>query len=135
MIMEAQAIKAPVIGIVDNDPSLLNAVSKLLAAHGYATISFGSAEEYLRRAVEEAVDCLLIDINLDGMSGLDLQCTLIMQGSTIPVIFITGRGDASTIAAAIDLHCVAYLHKPFTSISLESALDAALGSFTNWLSQ
>jgi FixJ family two-component response regulator len=119
--------KRATIGIVDNDPYIAKAVSLLLDAQGYGSICFSSAEEFLRRYATEKLDCLLLDINLDGMSGMDLQRILIARGSALPVIFITGRGDDHTIANAIDLGCVAFLHKPFASSSLKSALSMALG--------
>jgi len=124
--LQTISTKRPVVGVVDNDPYILKAVSLLLDAHGYASRDFSSAEDYLQRATDEAVDCLLLDINLDGISGLELQRILLAKGSKVPVIFITGRGDDSTISNAIDLNCVAFLHKPFASSSLRSALRTAL---------
>ncbi|MGZ3158713.1 MAG: response regulator transcription factor [Burkholderiaceae bacterium] len=118
--------KKPRVAIVENDFGILKAVERLLHAYGYESEIFESAELFLQRSNEKAVDCLVLDINLDGMSGIELQKKLVGQGFAPPIIFITGRGDEPTIAQAIDMGCVAFLHKPFESRSLQSALHIAL---------
>jgi FixJ family two-component response regulator len=116
----------PVVAIVENDFAILKAVERLLHAYGYDPEIFESAESFLRRANTKEVDCLVLDINLDGISGIELQKKLVTQGSAPPIIFITGRGDEPTIAQAIDMGCIAFLHKPFESRALQSALKLAL---------
>ena len=116
----------PLIGIVDNDPYIRKALGLLLDAQGYAARGFASAEEYLQQADGRAVDCLLLDINLDGMSGIALQRDLLARGSVIPAILITGRPEKFTAVTAGELNCVALLHKPFCSNVLRTALGAAL---------
>jgi len=114
------------IAVVEDDSPLRQAIARLLDVHGYATETFSCAEDYLLRESGVAVDCLLLDIKLQGMSGIELHKELLVQGKAPPVIFITGKDDESVIAQAIDLGCIAFLHKPFESRSLQSALNTAL---------
>ncbi|MBI1892231.1 MAG: response regulator [Burkholderiales bacterium] len=114
----------PKVAVVENDSGLLKAVGRLLAASGYEVALFTSAEKYLSRFERTGADYLLLDIALDGMSGLDLQKKLCQEGIAPPIIFITGQGDLPSIGKAIDNGCVAYLHKPFEARSLLNALKA-----------
>jgi FixJ family two-component response regulator len=116
----------PRVAIVENDFAILKAVERLLHAYGYEPEIFESAELFLQRENKKAIDCLVLDINLDGISGIELQKKLVVQGCAPPIIFITGRGDELTIAQAIDMGCIAFLHKPFESRALQSALKTAL---------
>jgi FixJ family two-component response regulator len=118
----------PRVAVVENDFGILKAVERLLQAYGYESEIFESAELFLQRKNTQTIDCIVLDINLDGMSGIELQKKLVAQGSAPPIIFITGRGDEPTIAQAIDKGCIAFLHKPFESRALQSALNAALHS-------
>jgi len=107
------AEQMPAVAVVENDAALLRAIGRLLYAGGYKPVLFNSAEEYLSRS--EAIDgeCLVLDINLGGMSGLELQKKLCEEGVPPPIIFITGQSDIPSIGRAIDRGCVAYLYKPF----------------------
>lgn len=107
------AEKMPAVAVVENDAALLRAIGRLLDAGGYKPVLFNSAEEYLNRS--EAIDgeCLVLDINLGGMSGLDLQKRLCEEGVPPPIIFITGQSDIPSFGRAIGSGCVAYLYKPF----------------------
>jgi FixJ family two-component response regulator len=116
-----------VVVVIENDISLLKAIGRLIFAMGYEVETYISAELFLDRKHRKAVDCLLLDINLDGMSGLELQKTLRNRQLNYPVIFISGRDDEQTIGQAIDQHCAAYLHKPFDSHALQSVLANLLG--------
>lgn len=122
----------PIIAIVDNDLSLLKALARLVRAFGYQAEMYASAEEFLLRREITPVDCLLLDINLDGMSGLALQKRLRSDNSTIPnalllpVIFISGRDDLATIGEAIDYQCTAYLHKPVDANILRTLISNLL---------
>lgn len=115
------------VAIVDNDVSLLKAVERLVNAFGYQAETHTSAEAYLLRT-GPSVDCLMLDINLDGISGLELQKRLLERGGAPPMIIISGRGDVDTVAQAADVACVAYLHKPFASHILQYALSHAMNS-------
>lgn len=113
-----------IIAIVDNDLSLLKALARLVRAFGYQPEMYVSAEAYLSRQASAQVACLLLDINLDGMSGLALQKYLRNHSTTtLPIVFISGRDDMKAIGEAIDDQCVAYLHKPVDATTLRTILD------------
>lgn len=116
----------PLVAVVENDLSILKAVERLLIAYGYEAETYSSAELFMRRNSKKTVSCLVLDINLDGISGIELQRILVARGAAPPIIFITGRGDESTIVQAIEQGCIAFLHKPFESHTLRAALNAAL---------
>ena len=114
------------IGVVEDDPSFLRALGRLLGAAGFSVVPFASAEEFLASESVEAVSCLVLDVNLGGMSGFDLQQRLAAAGSTIPTIFITAHDDPITRARARS--GVAYLRKPFREGALLGAIRGALES-------
>lgn len=112
--------------IVDDDPSIRKSVERLLKMHGFVTEGYASAEGFLERSAVSRIDCLVLDIHFDGMSGIELQRYLIAVGSTIPVIFITAVDDALLEQEALQTGCVAYLHKPFRAASLIAAINKSL---------
>lgn len=115
------------IAVVEDDPSMLKSVQRLLNVHGYTTEGFSSAEAYLGRGVAK-IDCLVLDIDLDGMSGIELQHRLRDSGSKLPVIFMTALEDDALEAEAARAGCIAFLRKPFPAASLIDALDKALAA-------
>jgi len=115
-----------IVAIVENDPNMLRATRDLLDAHGFATVVFASAEEFLRRGIAKRVDCLLLDINLGGMSGIDLRRQLRASGSPLPIIFMTALEDAATERRALETGCVAFLRKPFPQGALMDAIRRAM---------
>lgn len=116
----------PVVAVVENDFGILKALQRLLSAYGHEAEMYASAELFLERDQTSKVDCLILDMNLDGMSGLDLQKKLVLQGVAPPIIFITGRGDEITMKQAMEMGCLAFLHKPFESSTLQAAIVKAL---------
>jgi FixJ family two-component response regulator len=110
------------IAIVDDDKGTLDAIGFLLDAHGFEVRPFDSAEAFLERDAGDQVDCLLLDIHLGGLSGIDLQRRLVASGSTLPVIFMTGLDDAATRGEALGAGCVAYLQKPVLARLLIDAI-------------
>ena len=114
-----------VIAVVDDDSSTLDAIGLLLDAHGFESRIFDSAEAFLERDVAESVDCLLLDIHLGGLSGIDLRRRLEASGSTLPVIFMTALDDAATRGQALSAGCVAYLQKPVHARQLMDAIHKA----------
>jgi FixJ family two-component response regulator len=104
-----------VIAIVDDDPSMLKAIERLLAAHGFAPHTFASAEAFLDSGVAGHAVCLVLDIHLDGMSGLELRRRLNAVRSTLPVIFVTAADDDETQQDAAKAGCIACLRKPFSA--------------------
>jgi FixJ family two-component response regulator len=111
------------IAIVDDNPSLLQGLSRLLSAHGFRVQTFASAELFLEDIAKCEADCLLLDIHLAGISGIDLQRRLTSSGTDLPVIFMTGIDNAATRQEAFDVGCVAYLRKPFLAKLLIDAIN------------
>ena len=99
------------VAIVDDDASLCQAMDRLLRAVGFRPFVYLSAEAFLHDAGRPRLDCILLDIQLGGMSGFELQSELAASGSTVPVIFITAYDDPETREKARQTHCVAYLRK------------------------
>jgi FixJ family two-component response regulator len=103
--------KTITVAIVDDDASLCHAMDRLLRAAGYHAFTYPSAEAFLQDEGRVGPDCILLDIQLGGMSGFELQTRLASSGSTIPVIFITAHDDPETREQARQTDCVAYLRK------------------------
>jgi FixJ family two-component response regulator len=120
------ANQAGTVVIIDDDAGLRNALKRLLATEGYRTELFCSADEYLLAANASEADCLIIDVHLPNMSGLELVRLLRAKGVIPPTIFITGSDDPIVRAAASELGCVAYLLKPFPPRRLLAAIDLAI---------
>ena len=117
----------PMIFVVDDDSSVCHATQRLLSAAGFRARTFPNAEALLdSRSVAEAA-CLVLDINLPGLSGLDLATKLHASGAPqVPVIFITAYDQPSYATEAKDLHAIAYLPKPFKGSDLIAAIHSAL---------
>ncbi len=116
----------PIIAIVENDIPSNRAFARLLRAHGFMVEVYPSAEMLLARQSRVAIDCLLLDVDLDGMSGLALQQVLGGRRSATPVVFITGRDDPAVRAAAYEGGCARFLCKPVESYALVEAIHAAM---------
>jgi FixJ family two-component response regulator len=115
---------AKTIAIVDDDVSMLTSTARLLAVHGFRTQSFVSAEAFLDCESAACADCLILDINLGGISGIEMCRRL--AGSRILVIFITASDDEEAFRQANEAGCVAYLHKPFAANLLIGAINEAI---------
>lgn len=113
---------APVVAIVENDGAMLKALERLLRASGYASEMFASAEQYLARQGTPSVGCLILDIDLGGISGIELQQDLVERGRAPPIIFVTSQADSDFRERAFALGCLAYLRKPFASRELLEVL-------------
>jgi DNA-binding NtrC family response regulator len=118
----------PVVCVVDDDPSIRISLSNLLRSAGLKVLTFSSAQEFLSSRPVESLGCLVLDVNLPGISGLDLQRELGSSDSRIPIIFITGHGDIPTSVRAIKAGAIEFLTKPFGDEDLLSAIDQAI----NW---
>jgi FixJ family two-component response regulator len=119
-------MRETIVAVVDDDAGVLKAIERLLRAHSFHSAGFASAEAFLAwdRAGEAA--CLVLDINLRGMSGIELRHQLTAQGSRLPVIFISAAVDHATLREAIQAGCVACLRKPFQSRLLIDAIKNAI---------
>jgi len=111
------------IAIVDDDPSMLSGIRRLLNANGFATEVYDSAEAFLKRSADTKPHSLVLDIHLGGMSGFGLRERLQSIGSALPVIFITADDDQATHNLAIQAGCVACLRKPFSAKQLLEAIE------------
>ena len=116
-----------VVAVVEDDPSMLKGVRRLLNAHGFATEAYASAEAFLERAAASEAGCLVLDINLGGISGIELQRRLAAAGSRLPVIFMTAVDSEGVQREAIEAGCIAYLRKPFPARQLIDAIGKAVG--------
>lgn len=113
--------------VVDDDPSILRAVQRVLQLHGFETEVFNSVEGFLEGAHLDEAACLVLDVHLQHMSGIELRRQLTRSGHSPPVIFITAVESETTHKAALEAGCVAYLHKPFSSDLLIEAIKTIIG--------
>src|SRR6266540_7330393 len=104
---------SPVVCVVDDDPSIRDALTSLIRSVGLHVETFRSAREFLNRQRLDAPSCLVLDVRLPGLSGLDLQHELAATHSNIPIIFITGHGDIPMTVRAMKAGAVGFLIKPF----------------------
>ena len=119
------------VAVVEDDPSMRRSIERLLNAHGHQTLGYASAETFLETDVADTIGCLVLDVHLAVMSGIQLRRRLRDFGSSLPVIFITAVDDEALEMEARNAGCVAYLRKPFVAKFLLSAVDDALsGSST-----
>ena len=121
----------PLIAIVDDDVSLRTALARWVRAVGWQAVAFASAEAFLQADPQRSVGCLMLDLELPGMSGLALLKHLEALGSTLPVIVITGREDALMRLRVTQTEVVAYLRKPLDEQTLLQALQRVLGQRTS----
>ncbi len=110
------------IAVVEDDPSMLQGLSRLLSAHGFQVAKFASAESFLDNLSQCKAACLVVDIHLGGISGIELKRRLASSGSDFPVIFMTAVDSDATRRDAADAGCVAYLRKPFLAKLLMEAI-------------
>jgi FixJ family two-component response regulator len=120
--------KIPIISIVDDDESVRESLQSLLRSAGFAAVVFASAEEFLNSEHLHHTDCLILDIRMPGMSGLELQRQMAASGNKTPVIFITAHGDQETRTQALKNGAVEYLLKPFSEDALLNAIGMARSS-------
>ena len=118
--------KTKIVAIVDDDESVRRALQGLLKAVGLPAKAFASAEEFLDSGQQHHTACLVTDIRMPGMSGLDLQARLNSQNCKIPTIFITAHGDANMRMQALRAGAVEFLAKPFSDDVLLENVRAAL---------
>ena len=115
----------PVVYIIDDDRSVRQAISLFLSSAGYNVLSFSSSEEFLEQEPGEETGCIILDVNLSGKTGLELQDELIGLDYNLPIIFITGRGNVRMSVATMKKGAVNFLEKPFNDEELlKSVADA-----------
>jgi FixJ family two-component response regulator len=112
--------------VVDDDPSMREALSSLIRSVKLGVETFSSAREFLRRSQPDTASCLVLDVRLPGLNGLDLQQHLIRKGVHLPIIFITGQGDIPMSVRAIKAGALEFLTKPFRKQDLLRAIEQAI---------
>ncbi|HTG15374.1 MAG TPA: response regulator [Blastocatellia bacterium] len=116
----------PLISIVDDDDSLRNSLDNLIRSVGFHALGFSSAEAFLSSNQAHDTACLILDMRLPGMNGLELQRQIVAANWRIPIIFITSHADGDAEARALEAGAVDYLYKPFREEQLLNAIDAAM---------
>jgi len=120
--------KAPsqVVFVIDDDASMRDAISRLLNAVGLTVQTFASAREFLNGKLPDVAGCVVLDVRLPGLSGLDLQREMVQRGIHIPVVFITGHGDIPMSVQAMKAGAVEFLTKPFRDQDLLDAVRSGI---------
>ena len=118
--------ESPLVSVVDDDESVRESLPDLLKEFGFAARAFSSGQAFLSSDSVDETRCLILDIAMPGMSGLDLQQELKRRGQVIPIIFITGQKDEDIRKRASQQGAVKFLYKPFSDIALLDAVNAAL---------
>ena len=116
----------PIVFIVDDDLSVRRSTERLIRSAGFKVLTFTSAREFLANQRPQGPACLVLDVRMPGLSGMDLQRELTQSGIHIPIIFITGHGDIPMSVRAMKAGAVEFLTKPFRSRSLLEAVRAAI---------
>ena len=117
---------APTVYVVDDDPSIRSALENLIGSHGLRVETFQAAQDFLRDCPPDAAGCLVLDVQMPGLSGLDLQRELKDAGIHLPVIFITGHGDIPTTVRAMKAGAAEFLTKPFGEQELLDAISQSV---------
>jgi FixJ family two-component response regulator len=121
-------MKVPVISIVDDDESFRRATTNFVRSLGYTAATFSSAEEFLQADGARRTDCLITDLQIPGMTGLELQTRLTAEGHRMPIIFISAFPEMKARAQALAAGAAAFLDKPFNDDTLITCLSQALAA-------
>ena len=119
-------LNRPKVAVVDDDQSVRESLPDLLREFGFEPQAFSSSEDFLKLERVDGFGCLILDIGMSGMSGLELQKQLKTRGDNVPVILITGRRDEEIRRRGLDAGAVEFLYKPFSDTTLLRALNLAL---------
>jgi FixJ family two-component response regulator len=119
--------KRKLVYVVDDDPGMLRGVQRLLREHGYDSVSFSSADAFQKHNDFDQAVCVVLDINLNDESGIEVRHRMKAAGVALPVIYMTGKDNPATRTAAIESGCLAYLTKPFAAKSLIEPIERAAG--------
>jgi len=112
--------------VVDDDPSVRKSLTRLIESAGYTVEAFASARDFLKAATAGGPCCLVLDVRMPGMTGLDLQRTLAQAVHRIPIVFVTGQGDIPMTVTAMKAGAVDFLTKPFAARDLLDAVHRAV---------
>ena len=120
------AEKSPVVFVIDDDPSVRKSLSRLLRSVGHSVETFSSAEAFLGRKHFDGVGCIILDVQMPGLSGMDLQAELSKEEYSMPIVFITGHGDIPMSVDAMRKGAIHFLTKPFDDNDLLKAIREAI---------
>jgi FixJ family two-component response regulator len=115
------------VAIIDDDPAVLKALSRLLRTHAFTVATFQSGQQFLATLPEPLPDCLILDLQMPGMTGLEIQQHLARKGIRIPTIIITAHDEAGIRERCKSAGAIAYLAKPVPQAALFDAIEAARG--------
>jgi FixJ family two-component response regulator len=124
----AELLEAQMISIVDDSESVREATKRLLRSHGYGAATFASAEDFLQSDQVNDTSCLITDVQMPGLSGVELQSRLIAQGNRMPIIFVTASTEEKTRAHALKAGGIGFLTKPFNVDRLIECIHTALAN-------
>lgn len=126
--MSANISESPLLCVLDDDFLMQESTARLLRSFKFNVKALASAEEFLNSDCLAKTACLILDLRLPGISGLELQRQLISQNRRMPIIFVTAYGDETQRTQALESGAVAFLHKPFDEHDLLNAINSALGN-------
>jgi FixJ family two-component response regulator len=116
----------PLVAIVDDDPTVRASLDSLFRSVGFTTHLFGTPADLLQEQLPDAPGCIILDVRLPGISGLDLQSRLVQEGVALPIVFMTGYGDIPMTVRAMKAGAVDFLAKPFRAQEMLDAVMAAI---------
>jgi FixJ family two-component response regulator len=131
----AVAEKAPIVLVVDDDPSFRSFLSRLVQTIGLKALLFSSAEEFLAAPQPDGPTCLVLDVQMPGLSGLDLQRRLADRGRPLPIVFTTGHGDIPMTVEAMKAGAIGFLSKPFRNQDMIEAIKEGIARDREWRKQ
>jgi FixJ family two-component response regulator len=126
--MEGKVTEIPLISIVDDDESVREAIESLMKSVGYIAKVFSSAGEFLKSEYLNDTACLILDLQMPGISGLELQSRLAASRCRVPIIFISAHSDAEARARALEAGAIGFLQKPFSEDALLDAIKSSLAA-------
>ncbi|MGZ5038175.1 MAG: response regulator transcription factor [Usitatibacter sp.] len=126
------SVRAPAVCVVDDDPSVRRAMERLLRAAGFEVRTYAGAEEYLDAHDPAVPGCLVLDLTMPGVSGLQLQQALLARGEVPAIVFVSGHADAGASAEALRAGAVDFLTKPVDAAHLLAAVREAIDRDRAW---
>lgn len=131
----SQIMKKPTIHVVDDDQAVRESIEWLIESVGLNIQTYGSANEFLDNYSEDSLGCLILDVRMPGISGLDLQHILAERGIDMPIVFVTGHGDVPMAVRALKNGAVDFIEKPFNDQVLLDTIQAAVQKHRSRLKQ
>lgn len=125
---ENQKEIAPLVCVVDDDESMREALQSLLKSVGFRAATFASANEFLKAKENSETDCLILDVRMPEMNGLQLQQKLVSENSRVPIVFISAHSESNEKGQALSAGAIDFLYKPFSETALLEAVGAAVKS-------